>query len=109
VGKFVINNTSIELRRFLLIYRRRRTISTLVIEATSLADALIRAEKFACDQAQFRLGRALGPELATLVRSELVNRALSRAEAKQLLAIFSAHFAICEEPHQQPAHPAAAE
>jgi hypothetical protein len=85
------NGSQSELYRFLLIYRRRRAI-TLVVEAASLADALIRAEEFGCDRSQFRLGQALDPELATLVRSEQVNRALSPAEAKQLLAMFSAHF-----------------
>jgi hypothetical protein len=89
VGKFVINNSSTDLRRFLLTYRRRRTISTLVIEATSLADALVRAQGIGGDQFQFRMVQALDPDLAKLVRPEQVNRALSPAEAKQLLALFS--------------------
>jgi hypothetical protein len=103
----VIKNTSIELRRFLLIYRRRRTISTLVIEATSLADALVRAQGICGDQFQFRMVEALDPDLAKLVRPEQVNRALSPAEAK--LALFSVRFFASEERYRRPAHLAAAE
>jgi hypothetical protein len=109
VGKFVINNSSTDLRRFLLTYRRRRTISTLVIEATSLADALVRAQGIGGDQFQFRMVQALDPDLAKLVRPEQVNRALSPAEAKQLLALFSVRFFASKERYQRPAHSAAAE
>jgi hypothetical protein len=109
VGKFVINNSSIEFRRFLLIYRGRRTISPLVIEATSLADALVRAQEICGDQFRFRMVQALGPDLAKLVRPEQVSRALSPAEAKQLLALFSVRFFASEERYQRPAHLAAAE
>jgi hypothetical protein len=73
-----------ELRRFLLIYRGRRTISTLVIEATSLADALVRAQGICGDQFRFRMVQALDPDLAKLVRLEQVNWPLSPADAKQL-------------------------
>jgi hypothetical protein len=82
VGKFVINNSSTEFRRFLLIYRGRRTISTLVIEATSLAAALVRAQGIGGDQFQFRTVQALDPDLAKLARPEQLNRALSPAGAK---------------------------
>jgi hypothetical protein len=109
VGKFVINNSSTELRRFLLIYRGRRTISTLVIEATSLAAALVRAQGIGGDQFQFRMVQALDPDLAKLVRPEQVNRALSPAEAKQLLALFSVRFFASKERYRRPAHLAAAE
>jgi hypothetical protein len=105
----VINNSSTELPRFLLIYRGRRTISTLVIEATSLATALVRARGIGGDQFQFRMVQALDPDLAKLVRPEQLNRALSPAEAKQLLALFSVHFFASKERHRRPAHLAAAE
>jgi hypothetical protein len=97
VGKLVIINRSTEFHRFLLIYRWRRTISTLVIEATSLADALVRAQGIGGDQFQFRMVQALDPDLAKFVRPEQVNRPLSPAEAKQLLALFSVRF-FAEHP-----------
>ena len=77
----VTNNSSIELGRFLLIYRGRRTIRTLVIEAASLTEALGRAQEICGDQFQLRMVQALGPDLANLVRPEQVNRALSPAGA----------------------------
>jgi hypothetical protein len=98
-----------ELRRFLLIYRGRRTISTLVIEATSLADALVRAQGICGDQFRFRMVQALDPDLAKLVRLEQVNWPLSPADAKQLLALFSVRFFASEERYRRAAHLAAAE
>jgi hypothetical protein len=95
-----------ELCCFLLIYRG---ISTLVVEALSLADALVRAEELGCDRGLFRLGQELDPELAVLVRPRQANRILPRAEAKRLLALFSAHLLAPNELHRQRTDSAAAE
>jgi hypothetical protein len=107
--RFVINNSSTELCRFLLMYRGRRTISTLVIEAASLPHALVRAQGICGDQFQLRMVHPLDPDLANLVRPEQVNRALSPAEATRLLSLFSMHFSASKECYQLPAHSTAAE
>jgi hypothetical protein len=98
-----------ELCCFLLIYRGRRTTSALVVAATSLADALARADEIGCDRSLFRLGQELDPQLAAIVRPDQVNRTLPRAEAKRLLASFSAHLLAASEPYRRPTYFAAGE
>jgi hypothetical protein len=98
-----------ELCCFLLIHRGRRTTSALVVEAMSLADALVRAEEIGCDPSLFRLGQQLDPQLAAIVRPDQVNRTLPRAEAKRLLASFSAHLLTASELYRRPTYFAAAE
>jgi hypothetical protein len=98
-----------ELCCFLLIYRGRWTTSALVVEAASLADALVRADEIGCDRSLFRLGQELDPQLAAIVRPDQVNRTLSRAEAKRLLASFCAHLLTASEPYRRPTYFAAAE
>jgi hypothetical protein len=98
-----------ELCCFLLIYRGRRGISTLVVEATSLADALVRAEELGCERKLFRLAQTLGPELAGLAPPGGVNRVLSRTEARQLLALFRSHFESGDEGSQFAEYSAAGE
>jgi hypothetical protein len=76
---------------FLLIYRDRRGVSAVIIEALSLATARMKAATAGLDTPNsFRLGQELDAELIPLVRPEQVGRILPAAEAKQLLALFEA-------------------
>jgi hypothetical protein len=65
-----------QLSRFLLMYRSRSAVSTIVVEANSLADALTQAADFGLNAPTFRLGQELEGKLAALVRPEQVNRIL---------------------------------
>jgi hypothetical protein len=109
-GNATVNDGSQpELCCFLLIYRGRRGLSTLVVEATSLADALFRAEELGCERKLFRLAQALGPELAALAQNGGVNRLLSHTDARQLLAVFRSHFESGDEVSRSAEYSAAAE
>jgi hypothetical protein len=76
---------------FLLIYRDRRGVSAIIIEAASLAAAQAKAATAGLDTPNsFRMGQKLDAELITVVRSEQVGRILPVPEAKELLALFKA-------------------
>jgi hypothetical protein len=75
--------------RFLLIYRTRGKASAMVAEAPTLADALELGAKVGLTQPMnFRLGQELDADLSKLVRPDQVNRVLTEAETKELLATF---------------------
>jgi hypothetical protein len=79
------------LTRFLLIYRTRSKASAMVAEAPTLADALELGSKVGLTiPMNFRLGQELDAELSKLVRPDQVNRVLTEAETKELLARFEA-------------------
>jgi hypothetical protein len=80
---------------FLFIYRDQRRVSTIIVEARSLAAARIKAATIGLDTPNtFRLGHELEAELIPLVLPEQVGRILSAAEAKELLTLFEAHMSI---------------
>jgi hypothetical protein len=87
-----------QLSRFLLMYRSRSAVSTIVVEANSLADALTQAADFGLNAPTFRLGQELEGKLAALVRPEQVNRILSGAETKELLTMFTAQESMLPRP-----------
>lgn len=79
------------LPRFLLIYRTRARASAVIAEAASLADAVQLCEKAGLKPPMnFRLGQKLDTDLSKLVRPDQVNRILTTAETKELLAMFEA-------------------
>jgi hypothetical protein len=91
VGR-VEQRIGVEFSRFLLIYRGRSAVSTIVVEAASLADALKRAADYGLNAPNsFRLGHELEADLAALVQPRQIKRILSGAEAKELLTVFRTH------------------
>jgi hypothetical protein len=90
----------VELSRFLLIYRGRSAVSTIVVEAASFADALKQAADFGLNAPNsFRLGHELEPDLAALVQPRHMKRILSGVEAKELLTMFRAHKSVPRHRH----------
>jgi hypothetical protein len=77
---------------FLLMYRDQGWVSTIIVEARSLAAARMKAAAVGLGTPNsFRLGHELEAELVALLLPEQVGRFLSAAEAKELLTLFEAH------------------
>jgi hypothetical protein len=77
---------------FLLIYRDQGRVSTIIVEARSLAAARMKAAAVGLDTPNsFRLGHELEAELIPLVLPEQIGHFLPAAEAKDLLTLFEAH------------------
>jgi hypothetical protein len=74
---------------FLLIYRNLWNANAFVAEAPSLTEALNHAANAGLNAPNsFRLGQELDGDLIALLRADQVERILSAAEAKELLAMF---------------------
>jgi hypothetical protein len=81
-----------DMPHFLLIYRDQGCVSTIIVEARSLAAARMKAAALGLGTPNsFRLGHELEAELVALVLPEQVGRFLSAAEAKEILTLFEAH------------------
>jgi hypothetical protein len=84
------NTTHAALSHFLLIFRAQLHFGAVVVQARTLADALIQAAHAGLDAPNsFRLGQQIEAEYVTLVRPEQVGRILSRDEAKELCDRFA--------------------
>jgi len=93
---FIVENETrsalLGIPHFLFIYRDQRRVSTIIVEAKSLAAARLKAATIGLDTPNsFRLAHELEAELIPLVLPKQVGRILSAAEAKELLTLFEGH------------------
>ena len=104
------DTTHTEFSYFLLIYRDRSRASTFVAKAPSLADALKQAANAGLKAPNsFRLGQQLDADLVASLRPGQVDRILSVAEAKELLAMFKARKSMSNRSLPRRTHVRAAE
>jgi hypothetical protein len=84
------DRTHAGLSHFLLIFREQLHFGAMVVQARTLADALLQAAHAGLDAPNsFRLGQQIDAELVRLVPPAQVGRILSRAEAKELCDRFA--------------------